>query len=143
MEGTHDNGDKNYAGKKSIAVEKGETEIAFFQLEKAVDSTYHFSAWSYIDPSKYDLGQWSLRTFDKDGKEVSRTDVNLNQSSEVHDQWVRVDMEVKVCNNCNYRIYFNTNKKLWVDEIVFRPKSQYHYIDQAGVKVYNGFRIDP
>ncbi|MBK8852219.1 MAG: hypothetical protein IPN73_18990 [Saprospiraceae bacterium] len=143
LEGLQDNGNKNYAGKKSIEVNKGESEIASFRLAKALDSVYHFSAWSYIDPSKYDLGQWSLRSYDQQGKEVARTDINLNQSSEVHDQWVRVDMEVKVCENCSYKIYFNTNKKSWVDEIVFRPKSQYHFIDQAGTKVYNGFRIDP
>lgn len=139
LEGLQDNGNKNYAGKKSIEVSMGETEIASFQLARPIDSVYHFSAWSYIDPSKYDLGQWSLRSFDQDGKEMARTDVNLNQSSEVHDQWVRVDMDIKLCKDCTYRIYFNSNKHLWVDELLFRPASQYHFVD----KLYNGFRIDP
>lgn len=143
LDGNQDHGDKNYAGKKSIAVDEGETEIAAIRLGETIDSVYHFSAWSYIDPSKYDLGQWSLRVFNAAGQETGRTDVNLNQSSEVHDQWVRVDMDVKVCENCTYKVYFNTNKKLWVDEVLFRPVSQYHFSDQAGVKVYNGFRIDP
>ena len=130
------NASKAYFGDKCWEVKAGEQEVVSFNVPQATDSLYHFSAWSYIDFAKYGLGTWSLRWFEQ-GVEKGRADYPLHQSSEVHDQWVRADIDVPVCKTCEYKVFFIGNRTSWTDEILFRPGSQYHYING----LYNGFKI--
>lgn len=139
--GVNDNKEKSYFGNKCIELPSGEHEVAKFSLSGTADSVYHFSAWTFIDFSKYGLGSWSLRWYEQ-GAEKGRADYNLSQSSEVHDQWVRADLDVPVCTSCEYKVYFSNNKTSWVDEILFRPADHHHYERQANFALWDGFKIE-
>lgn len=139
--GLQSNMEKSYFGNQCWELPAGEHEVVKFKLSQSTDSIYHFSAWSYIDFSKYGLGTWSLRWYEQ-GNEKGRVEYNLSQSSEVHDQWVRADIDVPVCSSCEYKVYFSNNKTSWVDEILFRPASQHHYIRQANFALWDGFKIE-
>ena len=139
--GLQSNVEKSYFGNQCWDLPAGEHEVVKFKLSQSTDSIYHFSAWSYIDFSKYGLGTWSLRWYEQ-GSEKGRAEYNLSQSSEVHDQWVRADIDVPVCSSCEYKVYFSNNKTSWVDEILFRPAGQHHYIRQANFALWDGFKIE-
>ncbi|MBK8699546.1 MAG: hypothetical protein IPN29_08385 [Saprospiraceae bacterium] len=103
---------------------------------------YIFSAWSFIDPSKYDLGDWKVTVEDASGNQTAVYEFYNRNSHDVHDQWVRAELEIKACQDCTYKFYFNTNRELGVDELLFRPRNRYVLSREIGHVMYNGFRVD-
>lgn len=133
----------SYFGKGAKLCQKGDHQLFFDSITSPLSDKYTFSVWTRFDHQKYGIGWFTCEVKNKDGEVIYKETPDSRRSNDVHDDWIRTELTFPVEKNCSVKISFNTNRQLYIDELLIR-------LDTARIILknpnnietsYDGFRI--
>ncbi len=130
-----------YFGDGSKKYEKGQHTILETKIENPMADHHIFSMWTRFDHLKYGIGWINCQVKDSTGNVIYNETPDTRRSNDVHDSWIRTQQRIPTPKNCTIKVSFDTNRTLFVDELLIRPEHQ-DVVQCDGDKVMvNGYRI--
>jgi hypothetical protein len=138
-----ENAPYRYFGKGSKLCQKGDHILYFDTITSPVSDKYTFSIWTRFDHQKYGIGWFTCEVKNKNGDVIYKETPDTRRSNDVHDDWIRTELIFPVEQNCSVKISFNTNRQLYIDELLIKPDSSKIVIKNPNNTeiLYNGFKI--
>jgi hypothetical protein len=132
----------SYFGLSSKKIEKGEHPLISHTIANPLDSHYVFSVWTHVDSEKYGIGWVKCKVKDKNGDIKYEQYPDTRKSNDVHDQWIRTEIRIPVKKDYKIEISMETNRTIYIDELLLRPEKMIHVID-VGKKdlLINGYKV--
>jgi hypothetical protein len=135
--------DFSYFGNGAMKYEKGQHTILETKLENPEADHHIFSVWTRFDHSKYGIGWINCQVKDSIGNIIYNETPDTRRSNDVHDSWIRTEQRIPTPKNCTIRVTFDTNRKLYIDELLIRPENKdVTLCDGDKVLLINGFRVE-
>ena len=134
----------SYFGKGSKLCQKGDHVLYFDTITSQLSDKYTFSIWTRFDHQKYGIGWFTCEVKNKDGNVIYKETPDTRRSNDVHNDWIRTELTFPVEQNCSVKISFNTNRKLYIDELLIKPDSSKIVIKNPNSTeiLFNGFKIE-
>ncbi len=134
----------SYFGKGSMKISKGVHNIFSDTLISPFEDSYTFSMWTRFDNKKYGIGWFTCEVKEENGNVIYRETPDTRRSNDVHGEWIRTEMTFPVKDRCTINITFDTNRELYIDELLIQPaKSTIIHKDTSKNRVlFNGYRIE-
>ena len=103
---------------------------------------YKRQVWTHVDSEKYGIGWVKCKIKDQNGSIVSEYYPDTRKSNDVHDQWIRTEIRIPVKKDYTIEISMETNRTIYIDELLLRPEKMIHVID-VGKKdlLINGYKV--
>jgi hypothetical protein len=135
----------SYFGKGAKLFHKGDYVILNDTFRNPISDKYTFSIWTRYDHLKYGIGWFTCEIKNNDGQELFKVTPDTRKSNEVHGQWIRTELTFPVETNSSIRISFNTNRDIYIDELLIKPDTADIIIYNSRNKdvLYNGFKFGP
>ena len=138
----YDNLDQTYGYFKqgALKLEKGQHLILDYTSD--LDTNYQFSAWIKIDHTRYGVGSFAYRIYDKQGILKYENIPDVRKSGNVHDSWIRAEHSFPMSKEDRVLIHFNTNRTQFIDDAVLSLNNQIptRIIDE-NFELIDGYRV--
>lgn len=130
---------KSYSGGGSMISKIGNHKISEFKIDSIIDSLYTISMWTHSDYTKHSSGLWTIDVYNNNNLKINQFSLLNNTPSNVHDEWIQVESDFKICPDCIYKVYFECNRPLIIDEILVKPKNKIFYNSESNM--YNNILV--
>lgn len=131
-----------YFGNGAKAFNKGNHKIFFGTIHSPSDNVYSFSAWTRFDHMKYGIGWFTCQVKNSSGDIIFNETPDTRRSNDVHGEWIRTQIDFPVHENCTVLISFNTNRTLFIDEVLIRPKNTTHILyENENEMLIDGYKV--
>lgn len=135
--------DTSYFGTGAKKYGKGRHNILETKIENPLAEHYVFSIWTRFDHLKYGIGWVNCQVTDSLGNVIYNETPDTRRSNDIHGSWIRTEQWIPTPKNCTIKVDFDTNRDLYIDELLIRPKSKDVLVcDQKSGLLLNGFRIE-
>lgn len=132
----------SYFGKGAKKYEKGQHTILETKIENPESDHHIFSMWTRFDHLKYGIGWINCQVKDSTGNVIYNETPDTRRSNDVHDSWIRTEQRIPTPKNCTIKVIFDTNRILFVDELLIRPEHKdVIHCDDDKIMV-NGYRLE-
>lgn len=134
--------DTSYFGAGAKKYVKGRHNILETKIENPLADHYIFSIWTKFDHLKYGIGWVNCQVIDSSGNIIYNETPDTRRSNDVHGSWIRTEQWIPVSKNCTLKVEFDTNRDLYIDELLIRPSNKDVLVCGAdGSLLYNGFKV--
>lgn len=100
---------------------------------------YEISFWLFVDTRTDNMPEAIFYKLNKEGGQVERTKWNNREEHNIYGNWVRIDAEVSLTDEFNYRLEV-TGKYISVDELLVQPKASNVFVENKdGISLFNNF----
>ncbi|MBX0292554.1 hypothetical protein K3G63_19075 [Hymenobacter sp. HSC-4F20] len=122
--------------------DKGMLPVFDGVLPGAADTTsYELSIWAYAKTTDW-MPYLSYRQLSPTGQEVERVERSLKESTEIHGDWVRFTLPIRLQNRANRIVVEMGGDDIVVDDLLIRPRTTHVYwLDARQQPVLDGFPL--
>lgn len=103
-------------GAKFIEQDKAYVLIDTILPDNFISDKLVLSGWTHFDALKHGLGEYRIKLLKKNG-EISEPWIDTRNTNEIHDDWIRWDLEVESEPGMQVQLFFQAGKNTWIDEI--------------------------
>ena len=134
--------DYSYFGNGSMKYGKGRHTILETKIENPLTDKYVFSIWTRFDHMKHGIGWINCVVRDSSGNVIYNETPDTRRSNDIHGSWIRTELSIPVLKNSTIKVDFETNRDLYVDELLIRPIiKDVLNCDGDDTIMLNGFKI--
>ncbi|HUR29898.1 MAG TPA: hypothetical protein VMZ69_00630, partial [Saprospiraceae bacterium] len=138
-----ENSSDSFYGKGSKLIHEGTTTLIDQALSITADTHFVFSAWSKIEYDRHGLGVWEITVSDSLGNVVFNERIDARKSADIQDMWMRSEIIFPVREGFRLKVSIESNKDLYIDEILIYPVFSNNIIDMAEDDSFllNGYKV--
>jgi hypothetical protein len=135
--------DHAFYGAGSHQTKAGEEQIASFTSPFERDTQMVFSAWTYVDPGKWNSGFWLLSVRDANGTELQVEKIETRNSNDIQGTWIRSEAKILLPKGAHLQISSFGEKEMIVDELMLWPLGASPIVRNPGAAevLYQNFKI--